>query len=84
MAFFRLIPGPVIHSLPWFKFQKPSSPGTAAIDGILTQLWLSLPVAHTMTNYQLAFSLVLPTDDPNKTLHFYLHFKKNGRNQPTL
>lgn len=37
-----------------------------------------------MTKYQLAFSLVLLTDEPNKTLHFYLCLKKNGRNQPKL
>lgn len=48
------------------KFRKPGSLGAAATDGILTQLWLSLPVAHTMTKYQLAFSLVLLTDEPNK------------------
>lgn len=64
------------------KFQKPDTLQTAATDGILTQLWLSLPVAHPMTKYQLFFSSVLLTNEPSKTLHFYLHF--NGRNQPKL
>lgn len=69
---------------PGIKFQKPGSLGTAATDGILPQLWFSLPVAPTMTKYQPAFSLVLLTDEPDKTLHFSLPFKKNGRNRPKL